>query len=362
MRPMRLRGMLALLLLCLAFCAIGCPSQETLGAKAITILGEGVVNNPSNKSLRFDILKFGLERFCFEMLRRGAPLKMSDDQPVVGRFFADSCQSQVIDDESRKSFVVQFMGKGYAWIAAMGLGGRVGFTSTGLIEYAPDFQLHDGAMYVYFRPRRLDATAFQTLMIDNAFLSLGARMFNADEAGRRIVTGQLQRGFTVIRYDENGETDFGMGYVPKGQRPFKPFQIQHTEKIQLANDRTEIHSRQMDFIGGFEVTDDDQALFFTLKLDGAPAVDVFVIPKGIADPMIDRYVRQSGPAPLPAPPLLDEALPAGQLWQRYLALPKGLYYLVIDHSPDVGRTAPPAVQGDDRAAKIDYLVQLGDRP
>ena len=127
-----------------AFGASGCPSQETLGASALTILGAGVVNNPSNKSLRFDVLKFGLERFCFEMLRRGAPLKLSDDQPVVGRFFAESCQSQVIDDESRKSFVVQFMGKGYAWIAALGMGGRVGFTSTGLIEYAPDFQLHDG--------------------------------------------------------------------------------------------------------------------------------------------------------------------------------------------------------------------------
>lgn len=359
---MRPRATLAILLVCLAFGASGCPSRESLGASALTVLGPGIVNNPANKSLRFDVLKFGLEQFCFEMLRRGAPLKMSDDQPVIGRFFAESCQSQVIDDESRKSFVVQYMGKGYAWLAAMGMGGRVGFTSTGLIEYAPDFQLHEGAMYVYFRPRRIDATSFQTLMIDNTFLSLGARMFNADEAGRRIVTGQLQRGFTVIRYGDNGETDFGMGYVPKGQRPFKPFVVKNSEKVQLANDRTEVHTKQLDFIGGFEVKDDDQALFLTLSLDGAPAADVFVIPKGIADPMIDRYVRQSGPAPLPAPPLLDEPLLAGQLWQRYLPLPKGLYYLVLDNSAELGRTQPPAQQGDDRAAKVDYLVQLGDRP
>jgi hypothetical protein len=40
-----------------------------------------------NKSLRFDMLKFGLDSFCHEMLKGGAPLKMADDEPVIGRFF-----------------------------------------------------------------------------------------------------------------------------------------------------------------------------------------------------------------------------------------------------------------------------------
>ena len=341
---------------------LGCPSQEALGTRAVTILGAGVVNNPSNKSLRFDILKFGLERFCFEMLRRGAPLKMNDDQPVIGRFFAESCQSQVIDDEHRKSFVVQYAGKGYAWVAALGQGGRVGFTSAGLVEYAPDFQLHEGEMYVYFRPRRIDATSFQTLMIDSAFLRLGAAVINADETGRRIVTSQLQRGFTVIRYGSEGETDFGMGYVQKGRRPFKPFQVSFADKLQLANDRTEVHAGQQDMIGGFEVTDDDQAIYLTMSLDGSPAVDVFLVQKGVGDMMIDRFVRTSGPAPLPAPPLLDDPLLQGQLYKRFVRVPKGLYYLVIDHSSEVGRTAPPVRAGDDRAAKVDYLIQVGDAP
>jgi hypothetical protein len=60
--------------------------------------------------------------------------------------------------------------------------------------------------------------------------------------------------------------------------------------------------------------------------------------------------------------LLDEPVEAGKPWKRFLPLPRGIYYLVIDHSPSVGRTAPPAQAGDDRAAKIDYLVQLGERP
>ena len=35
-----------------------------LGSGAVSVLGAGVINDPSNKSLRFDILKFGLDTFC----------------------------------------------------------------------------------------------------------------------------------------------------------------------------------------------------------------------------------------------------------------------------------------------------------
>ena len=34
----------------------GCPSKETLGVASMSVLGPGVINNPKNKSLRFDIL------------------------------------------------------------------------------------------------------------------------------------------------------------------------------------------------------------------------------------------------------------------------------------------------------------------
>jgi hypothetical protein len=336
----------------------GCPSRESVGSSAIAVLGPGIVNNPSNRSLRFDILKFGLDRFCLEMMRRGAPLKLNDDEPVLGRFFAESCQSQVLDDETRKSFVVQYSGKGYGWT---NLTGRIGFRSAGLIEYSPDFQLHEGAMYVYFRPRKVDATSFQTLMVESSFARAGMALtrIDPDELGKRIVDSQLRRGFTVIRYDSDGETDFGLGIIPKGQKPFKPFQIQHSDKLMLANDRTEVHTAQQDFVGGFEITESDHALFVTLLADGAPAVDLFVVPKSVGDQMIERYVSSPGPAPLNAPALLDEPLAAGAMWKRFVEAPVGLYYVVIDHSGAVGRSAPPAGQGD-RAAKIDYLVQVGE--
>lgn len=338
-----------------------CGSREELGRGALSILSEGVVNNPANKSLRFDILKFGLERFCVEMTQRGAPLKLADDQPVLGRFFANTCQSQVLDDENRKSFVVHYSGKGYGWT---NLSGRLGFISSGLIEYAPDFQMHEGALYIYFRPRNINATSFKTLMVESGLARAGMAVtgINPDQLGKSLVDGQLERGFTVIRYNSRGETDFGLGYVPRGRKPFKPFQVKSRERVTLANDRTEVHSGQQDFLGAFEIREERQALYLTMSADGAPALDVFVVPKSAGDTMIEQFVRQPGPTALPFAPELDETLPAGQLWKRYLRVPKGSHYVVIDHSPALGRVAPAAHGGDDRAAKLDYLVQVGDAP
>jgi hypothetical protein len=336
---------------------LGCASRESLGTSSLAILGPGIVNNPGNKSLRFDILKFGLDRFCFEMTRRGAPLKLNDDQPVLGRFFAQTCESEIVDEE-RQSFVVRYSGKGYGWT---NLTGRIGFRATGLIGYAADFQMHDGSMYVYFRPRNIEATQFKTLMVESNFAKAGmaATGVDPDELGRKIVDSQLRRGFTVIRYNDDGETDFGVGVIAVGQTPFRPFKISGSDKLLLANDRTEVHPGQQDFIGGFEATDDDAALYLSFKLDGTPAVDVFVVPKYVGDAMIDRYVNQPGEAPLTMAPLLDEPLLAGALWKRYARVPTGLYYVVVDHSGTVGRTPPPP---NAAAAKVDYAVQLGEAP
>lgn len=158
------------LALCLCPALAACGSRESLGDSSLRVLGAGVVNDPANKSLRFDILKFGLDRFCEEMLKAGASLKLSDQEPVLGRFFAESCQSQVVDDETRKSFVLQYSGKGYAWTNVTG---KLGFSSRGLVEYAPDFQLSDGALYVYFRPKTVDAAAFQLHSVDSAVAQAG---------------------------------------------------------------------------------------------------------------------------------------------------------------------------------------------
>lgn len=338
-----------------------CAKQESLGHSSVTVLGAGVVNNPANRSLRFDILKFGLSRFCQEMTRVGVPLKLADDQPVVGRFFAEGCQSQIMDDEERRALVVQYNGRGYAW---SNVTGRIGFKSAGIVEFLPDFQLHEGAMYIYFRPRKISANSFETTLVESAVARGGMAVagVDPDKLGRQVVDAQLERGFTVIRYGEDGSTDFAVGLVPLGQTPFQPFRIVQSDKQSLANERTEVHAGQQDFVGGFEITEDDQSLYLTMSLDGAPAVDVFLVPKPAGDQMIAGYVTHPGPAALVGHPLLGEPLFAGKVWKRYVRAPKGSYYLVIDNTAAVGPTSPATSPGDDRAAKVDYVVQLGESP
>ena len=357
----RVRSKQLLLPLCLGLALPACGSRESMGDGSLRVLGAGVVNDPANKSLRFDMLKFGLDRFCEEMLKAGAALKLSDQEPVLGRFFAESCQSQVLDDEARKSFVVQYTGKGYAWTNVTG---KIGFTSRGLVEYAPDFQLSDGALYVYFRPRAVDAAAFQLVSLDSAVAQAGiaaaAGSLSPDEIGRHVLDSQLKRGFTVIRYGSDGRTDFGLGFVPKGQKPYKPFEISTAKRV-LANERTEVHVQGQDFIGPLSVTDDASALFVTAEVDGADNVDYQIVTKAVGDAMLDRYVRSTGPCPTLGQPAFDATASRNARTQQPVPLPAGQYFVILDNSSALGRSAPPAGAAGDNAARVDYALMLGPR-
>ena len=345
-----------------ALSVLGGCARDSFGSHAVSVLGAGVINDPSNKTLRFDILKYGLESFCSEMLKAGAPLKFGDDEPVLGRFFADSCQSQVLDDDSHKSFVVQYTGRGYAW---SNVTRRLGFASHGVIEYEADFQLNDGALYVYFRPHLIDGAGFQTTLVESALArgGLTAAGIDANDLGKHIVDSQLRRGFTVIRRDSSGAMDFALGLIQAGELPFKPFQVERTNKQILANERTEVHAGQQDYVGAFEITDSKQALYLTVALDGAPNADLLVVPKAEGDTLLDHYLRAAGGAALTGPALLDDTVTqGGGLWQRFVDLEPGRYYVVIDNSAQAGKTAPDASANDDAAAKVDYLLLVGDRP
>jgi hypothetical protein len=349
---------LSLCVVCLL--AISCISRESAGVGAMGMVSEGVINDPSNKTLRFDLLQFGLEEFCREMQRRGVALKMRDGDPSIGRFFASSCQSQIIDQEGRQSLVVRYAGSGYGWTNVTQ---RVGFETQGLVEYAPDFQLNDGAMYIYFRPRNVDSATFATLLVESTVANAGMVLTGVqpDQIGRDIVSSQLRRGFTVIRLDDAGGMDFGMGIVPLGQRPFRPFQVGKSALATLENDRTEIHAGQQDYVSGLTVVDEGQALFLTATLDGSPAADVIVLPQSQADGMRGRYVRERGPSALSSAPFAA-VIRSGTTLRQYVAVPPGTYALLFDNSASAGSSAPPTTALDDRAARIDYLVQVGDRP
>jgi hypothetical protein len=347
---------LCLMLLLSGLCG-ACGNRESLGVSALSVVSAGVVNDPSNKSLRFDLLKFGLDRFCVEMLRRGAPIKLADHEPVLGRFFADGCQAQVIDHADRQSVVVRYSGKGYGWT---NLSQRLGFSSTGLVEYAVDFEQHAERMYIYFRPRSGGDASFQPLLIESAIaqVGLGLSGVDAESLGKDLIARQLARGFTVIRHSARGDVEFSPGLVPVGQAPFKPFQVLASEKGTIDNDRTEIHAGQQDFIGGVYVASGEKRLYLTLSLDGAARVDVFLVPEVDGRKMVEAYVTTRGAAALPSAPLLDAELETGEPLRLELNIPPGSYYLVFDHSAGMGRSNPAAGA---EAAKIDYLVQLDDR-
>jgi len=338
----------------------GCASREALGTTSMSIVGAGVVNDPANKSLRFDMLKFGLDSFCHEMLKSGTPLKLADDNPVVGRFFATSCQSQVIDEEQRKSFIVQFQGKGYAWGGPFG---RVGFEAAGLVEYAPDFLLHGGAMYVYFRPRLVDTSRFTLVNVESKLAQtvVSAAGLNPESFGKQIVDSELRRGFTVVRAGSSGETEFGTGIIPAGERPFHPFQVQSSDKRVVVNERTEIHTGQQDYIGPFDVEPKGQALYLTLSVDGAPSVEARVLPEAEANLLVDSYIRTPGRKTGAGRPLFDESVPQGQIFRRFVPVPPGRYYLLLDHGDPQGHGPAPDMTTD-QAAKVDYLILLGDAP
>jgi hypothetical protein len=352
-------SLVALPLVCL--CLWGCATSDTLGTKSITFVGQGIVNDPKNRTLRFDLLKFGLESFCTEMRKRGVALKLSDEHPVMGRFFAKECQSEIIDDEQRKSLLLRFTGDGYAWTNVTG---RLGFSVVALVEYSTDFQMaNDQSLYVYFQPKNVQATTYTTKLVEAAQArgAMALAKVDPDRMGRQILSAQLERGFTVIRRDARGETDYGLGLIAVGTTPFVPFQIDSAKRT-LANDRTELHAGQQDFVGGFEVTGNGQALTITALIDGAPSVDVLLISALSGQQLLDRYTTQPGPVTLNEPARLDETIPYGSQWQRTVAVPPGVYRLLFDHSQAVGHSSPPQSGGDDRAVKIDYAVQLGDAP
>src|SRR5687768_4280344 len=144
----------------LASCA---GMAQGAGADVLAIM-PGVINRADNKSLRFAMLKYGLESFCQEMLKRGAPLKLADDQPSVGRFYPQRCDTRLVDEEASRSFLVQFSGAGYAWT---NITQRIGFDASGVVEYDPDFLLHNDTMYLYFRTKNVASTNFQAGMIEN---------------------------------------------------------------------------------------------------------------------------------------------------------------------------------------------------
>lgn len=327
------------------------------GQTALGIL-PGVVNDPKNLTLRREILAYGTKRLCDEMQRRSVPIRLTDAEPATGRFFPTRCAAQEL---ANHNIIVQFSGHGYAWTNVTK---RVGFETGGAIEYEQDFLMDGSTMYVYFRQKSMPVPMNVELrMFENQAAKTAAGMLgvNTNAIATNVVTKVAQSGFTVLR-ERDGAVDFGLGIVEKGQRPRRPYDIPKGGRIVAANDRSEVHQNQRDFAGPFEVPSEGQAIYLTVAVDGAPAVDVEIVPRALGEQWLLTYRTQPGTTPPPARPLLDEPAPAGAPWRRLLRVPAGQYYVVFDNTPTAGMSSPPQNAFDDRAAMVSYAIEVGDAP
>jgi hypothetical protein len=341
--------------------AAGASMGASCGQKALSIL-PGVVNDPSNLSLRREILSYGTGQMCSEMQSRSVPLRLRDEDPVIGRFFPNACFLQTLGNEN---LFIQFGGVGYAWT---NITKRMSFEASAAVEYDHDFLMDGDSMYIYFRQRSTSASAFKTTMVEQAAAAslLGlpsapqSSQSYADTFGAQVMKSQVARGFTVIRHGD-GAVEFGLGIIDKGQRPAAPYKVTDTGHLLLANERTEVHQNQREFVGPLQVGSGD-ALYLTVSLDGAPGADVLVVPRMVGDGWLKAYTTSPAPTAPPGRTALDEAVFAGVVWRRTLPLDEGQYYVVFDNTANAGRTQPTAYAGDDRAATISYAIELGDAP
>jgi hypothetical protein len=356
----------SLAVIALAITSLG----ASCGQSALAIM-PGVVNNTGNRQLRREMFAFATDQLCREMQARSVPLKLRDADPDIGRFFPNSCSVQEMASEN---LFVTFGGHGYAWTNVTG---RMGFEATAGVEYNHDFLMDGSTMYIYFRQKMTQASNFKVLMVERAddprvrgvASLLGSSIQGvAERVGDRILDHQLARGFTVMR-ESDGTVGFTLGVLETGERPSAPFGRGDSDWLVMANERTELHTGQRDYAGPFSVGDpDDEQLWVTALLEGAPQVDLLVVAKSVGDEWIKAYEHDPRPTAPPGPVAFETSLGAvslassGKPWRQPLRLPRGSYYLVFDHTAAAGGSVPPALQYDDRAALVSYAVQLGDPP
>jgi hypothetical protein len=311
----------------------------------------GVLNDTHNLSLRRAILAYGAGQICDQLLARSMPLRFHDQDPVAGRFFPGGCAARELPNGDQ---VVQFNGQGYVWT---NVSQRLGFGAGGAVEYDTDFILDGSTMYIYFRPRAGATPTFAMRSIEQPPPVVFGGMFGGTGSinglGAQIMQSQLVRGFTVIRA-ANGSIEYGLGVIPPGEHPPAAFRIVDPDQPVLANERCDVHPNQRDFAGPFAVPA-GKKLALVIGVDGAPAVDVLLVPRDIGDAWLLTYTSQPATTPPPGPPLLDDVVAAGVLYRRTLAVPPGLYYLILDNTATAGRTAPVTAG---RGAVVSYAVAL----
>jgi hypothetical protein len=319
----------------------------------------GPINDPSNRTLRRNIMSYGLSQFCQQMTTHSAPLKMTPDAPVTGRFYPQHCTQKTLDNGD---LWVQFDGTGYAFTP---LSRKVSFTSGATIQYNDDFRCADDAsIYAYFATRTVSPPQFQLMQIEASVANLVQGWVGpyANSFGTQMVSSQLAQGFTVIQGND-GSIDFDIGQLKVGQRPAHPFDVHGQDRVMIESLRTQVYPNERDFIGPIEVKDSGRALYLTMQLDGLPSVRLLLLPKPLGDAALQVTINQGPVGAIAGIPQWSDVLPTNVQYQRAVPVAPGMYYVVIDTTPSGGQVAPPAafpLGGAEQPAVISYEIQIGD--
>jgi hypothetical protein len=316
----------------------------------------GTINEPSSRTMRRAMLKKGMGDFCQQLLERNAPLRLSPDSPVIGRFYPTQCVAPDGED-----LYASFSGFGYAYT---NVSRKTTFRMQAAALYKYDFLVTEGDrcdVYAYFRTARVDASNFGVHRIEGGAASMLNQLTQmGDSFGKQLLSKKLAEGFTVVHYAETNVDDFALGILPLGQRPFHPYQVVGKDRVTYENERTEIHQNQRDFVGPIKVEGDGKSLYLAAAVDGAPTVDVLLLRKSEGDASLQVYFDQPQSGPLSGVPVVSDVVQHGLEWKRAIPVPPGMYYVVFDNTPSAGLTNPPANALDDRAAVVNYLIQIGD--
>lgn len=317
-----------------------------------------IINRDPN--LRWWAFKtYGADRICPEILKSSVPLKLQGEtSATVGRYFPNQCSYSV--NEQSRTIIVNIAGSGYAYLPTAK---RTSFTLTAAVEYAFDFYMHDDGNWVWGKMHRMaGGPDFRMGRSDNAVIDIASTVTPAGPAanvfGGQIVSSFIAKGFTVVETDEGKE--FTLGILPPGKRPFKPIQVDSDDEFTFANEKTDIHSGQQDFLGPFEVADDDQTILMKGTLTGSAPVDFIVIDKTRGDIWRESYQSGAGSTGPPGAPIAGSMVAPGPFTRKF-KLRRGLYYVVVDNSNGVGQANPPLQLPNplfDPSVRLTYVAQL----
>ena len=334
------RAFLLLIVLSLAVAGVGCPCTR------------GAVN--ASPELRWWLFSsFGASKICPEMLKRGVPLKLPQlGAASVGRFFPSQCN--VVLDDAKKAIVMTASGTGYVMLPFTR---RVGFYVGMSVEYLPDFRMEEDAMYVWGKFNRFVAQPnLRILGVENPVVNLATQTPFGNVAtviGNGIVAGEIGRGFTVVR-QEDGD-DFAIGHLDPPEKPKRQFTTGEG-RVVLASDLTSVYTRSREFLGPFEVAQENAALYLRARARGAP-ISYAIVERSVGENWRRQYETAQPLGPPPGVLVAYGPIAPGEAKLGFPVNP-GTYYIVLENA-----AAPPLLGGalGEPVAQIAYSVELGDR-